>query len=92
MSHVDLSQLIGKKSCTIPCTLFCNKYQILTSILANSGANAFILIDTKCVAKLADFLNALLKELPKPIPIYGYNGLVGRPITSILWIHFQVDR
>ena len=92
MSHIDLSWLVGGKSCTILCTLFCNGYQVLTSVLANSGANAFILIDTKCAAKLADFLNALLEELPKPIPIYRYNGLVGQPITNILQIYFWVDR
>ena len=92
MSHVDLNQLIGGKSCIIPCTLFRNKYQVLTFALANLGTNIFILINTKCAAKLADFLNAFLKKLPKPIPIYRYNGLVGQPITSILWIHFWVNR
>ena len=73
MSHVDLSRLVGGKSCTIPCTLFRNGYQVLTSALADSGANAFALIDTQCAAKLADFLNVPLEELPKLIPIYGYN-------------------
>ena len=77
MSHIDLSWLIGGKSCIILCTLFCNGYQVLTFVLADLGANAFTLINTKCAAKLADFLNALLKKLPKPIPIYRYNGLVG---------------
>jgi Lon protease-like protein len=24
--YINLEQLIGEKSCTIPCTLFCNKY------------------------------------------------------------------
>ncbi len=91
MSHVDLGRLVGGKSCTIPCTLFRNGYQVLTSALADSGANAFALIDTKCAAKLADFLNAPLEELPKPIPIRVYNGQVGQPITSILRIHLRVD-
>jgi len=77
MSHINLSWLIGGKSCTIPYILFCNGYQVLTSALADLGANAFILINTKCAAKLADFLNALLEKLPKPIPICGYNRLVG---------------
>jgi hypothetical protein len=44
--YVDLGRLIGGKSCTIPCTLFHNKYQVLTSALADFGANAFTLIDT----------------------------------------------
>jgi len=92
MSHINLSQLVEEKSCTISCILFCNGYQMLTSASADLEANAFTLIDTKCAAKLADFLNAPLKELPKPIPIHGYNGLIGQPITNILQIHLQVDR
>ena len=74
MSHVDLGRLVGGRSCTIPCTLFRNRYQVLTSALADSGANALALIDTQCAVKLADFLNAPIKELPKLIPIYRYSG------------------
>jgi len=92
ISHVDLSQLVSEKSCTIFCTLFHNGYQVLTSVLADLGVNAFTLINTKCAAKLTDFLNALLEELPKPISIYRYNRLVGQPITNILQIYLWVDR
>ena len=92
MSHVNLSRLVGRRSCTILCTLFCNKYQVLTSALANSRANAFTLINTKYAIKLADFLNAPLEELPKPIPIHGYNGQTGQPITSILQIHLYINK
>ena len=55
MLYVDLSWLVGGKSCTILCILFCNGYQVLIFVLADLGANAFILINTKYVAKLADF-------------------------------------
>ena len=44
--YINLRRLIGGKSCTIPYTLFRNKYQVLTSALADSRANAFTLIDT----------------------------------------------
>ena len=91
MSHVDLSRLVGGKSCTIPYTLFRNGYQVLTFALADLGVNAFILINTKCAVKLADFLNIPLEELLTPIPIHRYNGQVGQPITSILRIHLRVD-
>jgi hypothetical protein len=46
MLYINLGQLIGGKSCTIPCTLFYNKYQVLTSALADSKANTFTLMDT----------------------------------------------
>jgi len=44
--YINLGQLVSGRSCTIPYTLFCNGYQVLTSALANSRANAFALIDT----------------------------------------------
>jgi hypothetical protein len=44
--YINLGRLISGKSCTIPCTLFYNKYQVLTSALADSKVNAFTLIDT----------------------------------------------
>ena len=71
--YVNLSRLVSRKSCTIPYTLFRNKYQVLTSALADLGVNTFALINTKCAIKLANFLNVPLEELPKPIPIYKYN-------------------
>jgi len=74
MLYVNLGWLVSRRSYTIPYTLFYNGYQVLTSALANSGANAFALIDTQCAIKLAEFFNAPLKELPKPVPIRGYNG------------------
>ena len=76
MLYINLKQLISGKSCTIPYTLFCNKYQVLTSALTDSRVNAFTLIDTQYAIKLANFLNILIEDLPKPIPIYGYNGWV----------------
>jgi len=46
ISHINLGRLVSGRSCTIPYTLFCNRYQVLTSTLANSRVNAFALIDT----------------------------------------------
>jgi len=37
-----------------------------------------------CAIKLANFLNIPIKELPKLIPIYGYNRQKRPPITTIL--------
>ena len=73
MSHINLGRLVSRKSYTIPYTLFRNKFQVLTSTLANLEVNTFTLINTKCAIKLANFLNTPLEELPKPIPIRGYN-------------------
>ncbi len=71
--YVNLSSLVGKRSCIILYTLFCNRYQVLISALANLKVNAFVLIDIKCAIKLVNFLNIPLEELPKPILIHKYN-------------------
>ena len=41
--------------------------------------------------KLSEFLNSLLETLETPIPVKGYNGNVGTPITSLLQAHLRVD-
>ena len=82
--EVDLSQLLGGKSFTTLCTLFRNRCRVDTTTLANSRANAFALLDTKGARKISEFLNTLLEILERPVPIKGYNGQIGKPITSIL--------
>ena len=91
MSEVDLSQLMGGKSFTIHCTLLCNGYGVNTTALADTGANAFALLDTKCAMKLSEFLNSPLETFETPIPVKGYNGNIGTPITSLLQAHLRVD-
>ena len=91
MSHINLGWLVSRRSCTISYTLFYNRYQVLTSTLANSRVNALTLINTQYAIKLADFLNIPIKELPKLIPIYRYNGQIGLPITTILRIYLRVN-
>ena len=91
MSEVDLSRLIGGKSFTIPCILSRNGYRVKTTALADSGANAFTLLDAKCAQKISKFLNTPFKKLERPIPVKGYNGQTGKPITSILQIYLSVD-
>jgi hypothetical protein len=91
MSEVDLSQLLGGKSFTVPCTLFRNGYGVTTTALADSGANAFALLDTKCAKKISKFLNTPMETLEKPIPVKGYDGQVGTPITIVLRTHFRIN-
>jgi len=67
MSNVDLSQLVGGKSCSIPYTIFRNRFQVFSSALADTRANAFTLIDTKCARKLSEYLATPFKKLPRPI-------------------------
>lgn len=92
MSEVDLSQLLGRKSFTVQCTLSRNRCGVNTTALANSGANAFALLNTRCAKKISEFLNTLAETLEKPVLVKGYNRQTGKPITSILQIHLQVNK
>ena len=91
MLDIDLSWLMGGKSFTILCTLSRNGCRVNTTALADSGANAFALLDTKCAGKVSEFLNTPIETLEKPIPVKGYNGRVGKPITSMLRLHLRVN-
>ena len=91
MSEVNLSQLMDRKSFIIPCTLSCNGCGVDTTALADSGANAFALLDTACAEKVSEFLNTPLETLERPVPVRGYNRQMGNPITLILQIHLQVN-
>jgi hypothetical protein len=84
MLEVDLSQLLGGKSFTILCTLFRNGYRVTTTALANSRANAFALLNTKCANRIAEFLDTPMETLDKLILVKGYNGQMGTPIASVL--------
>jgi predicted aspartyl protease len=91
MSDVDLSRLMDGRSFTVPCTLSHNGNGVDTAALADTGANAFILVDTQCATRIADFLNVPLEGLPRLIPVKGYNGQRGSPITQMLRMHLRVD-
>ena len=92
MSEVDLSWLMGGKSFTIRCTLSRNGYGVNTTALADTRANAFALLNTRCIVKLSEFLNTPLEPLENPIPIKGYNRNTSTPITLVLQTHFKVNR
>ena len=88
---IDLSWLIDRKSFTILYILSCNGCEVKTTTLANSKANAFTLLSVKCAKKLSKFLNTPFEKLERPIPVKGYNGQSGTPITSMLRLHLCVD-
>jgi hypothetical protein len=82
-----LSQLLDRKSFTILCTLSCNRYRVKTTALADSGTNVFVLLNTKCVKKISEFLNNLLEILERPVLVKEYNRQIDKLIISILQIY-----
>jgi hypothetical protein len=82
---------MGEKSFTVLCTLSWNGCRVTTTALADTRANAFALLNTKCARKVSEFLNTLLETLERPVPVKGYNGQMGEPITSALRIHLRIN-
>lgn len=83
---------MGGKSFTIPCILSRNGNGVKTTALADTGANAFALIDTACAQKLSEFLDEPLETLQSPVPLRGFDGHRATPITQVLRCHLNVDQ
>ena len=92
MSNIDLSQLVGGKSCTILCHIFKNGSRVSSFALADTGANVLALIDTRSAQVTSQFLSIPIECLPNPIVVQGFNRADAAPITSFLCVHVCVDK
>jgi hypothetical protein len=79
-----LSQLVGGLYLTVPCTIVHNRYTVKLNVLADSGANGFVFINTFYTINIAKFLNVKAQRLPRPINVKGYDRKAGSAITYIL--------
>jgi hypothetical protein len=79
-----LSQLVGGPYLTVPCTIVHNEYVVKLNVLADSGANGFVFIDTLCAIDIAKFLNVKAQRLSCLINVKGYDRKAGSAITYIL--------
>ena len=82
---------MGGKHLTTLCKLSKNGYSVTTSTLIDSGANGFVFIDTLCAVDLAKFFGLRTERLPHEVPVRGYDGIAGDPITHFLRLHLTVD-
>ena len=92
MSNVDLSRLVGGKSCTVLCNIFNNGSRVSSFALADTRANAWALIDTRSAQAVSQFLSIPIERLPNPIVVRGFNGVDAPPITSFLQLYVCIDR
>ena len=83
---------MGGKHLTVSCTLAKNGYGVISQALIDSGANGFVFIDTCCAVDIAKFLGLKTQRLPRAVPVKGYDGQRGQPVTHYLRLHLSVDR
>jgi hypothetical protein len=88
---IDLSQLLGGKQFTVPCNLVFNGYGFKTSALADTGANAYILISTKFAQQLSCFFPLPIYTLPTPIAVRGFDGESNQDATQYIVLHLHID-
>jgi predicted aspartyl protease len=86
-----LRELLGGASLTTPCTLSKNGYDVTSNALIDSGANGFIFVNTRLAVELSKYLDVRIKKLAHSIPITGYNGEAGNPISYMLRLNITVD-
>jgi len=92
LKEIDLSQLIGGKHFTVPCTVSQNGYRVNSTALINTGVNGFAFINTAYIINVAKFLNIKATLLEKPVQVKGYNGQASKPVTHILKLHISLNR
>ena len=87
-----MSQLVGGKHFTVPCTLAYNGYRVRTSALADSGANGLVFIDSKFAADLVKFLGAKIIPLATPCSVKGFDGKPGKSATQAIILNLGINR
>jgi len=92
MRYLDLTKLLGGESLTTRVTLTKNGLAYKVSALLDSGANGYYFIDYSLLKSLSFFLHPLIQRLPTSIPIKGYNGASGTPITHYTLLNLTVDK
>lgn len=92
MGHLDISKLLGGEHLTTFCTLSKNGFCHKIPGLLDSGANGYAFIDDNLLKNISSFLKPFISPLPNPIPVKGYNGTRGTPITHYCFLNLTVDR
>ena len=68
-----------------------NGYGVSIPALVDTGANGFIFIDVGCAITVANFLGSKVVRLNEKVPVRGYDGRAGQPITHVIIMDLEVD-
>ncbi|KAK6581620.1 hypothetical protein PZA11_006311 [Diplocarpon coronariae] len=92
MRYLDLRNLLGGDSMTKRILLSKNGISYKVSALIDTGANGYALIDSALLKSLSSFLKPLIRILPVPFPVKGYNGSRGSTITYYILLNLCIDQ
>jgi transposase InsO family protein len=77
---------------TVSCTLSKNGIAHQLPGLIDSGANGYAFVDGTLLKSVSRFFKPFISPLPSPIPVKGYNGQNGAPITHYAVLNLTIDR
>lgn len=91
LGELDLSQLIDGQGFNVDSQIAYNGISILMTILADTGANGYLFIDTQWAIEMAKFFGIPTKQLSKLISMKGYNNQPGTAITHTITCHLLIE-
>jgi predicted aspartyl protease len=91
LCEVDLSQLLGGDSFTLPCTISSNGLGIKTRTLIDIGANGYAFIDTDFAATATRFLDTKIQRLLTACNVRGFDGKLAQLITDYMELTMLID-
>lgn len=91
MRYLDVTQILGGDTMTSSCVLSKAGIGYRVSALIDTGANGYAFIDQSLLKLLTRMLVPFIQSLPHSIPIKGYNGISGQPITHFVHLILTID-
>src|SRR4051794_29440352 len=91
MNEIDFSQLIGGEPFTFPCTIINNGIGVTFNSLADTEANAFLVMNKEFLQQLTARLDIPLKKLNQRISITGYDGRSRQYATEYAKLSLLID-
>jgi len=88
---LDLQQLLGGSSFTVPSAIACHGYAVSIDSLVDTGANGQIFIDADLAVDLARTWNRKLYKLPFTCGTRTFDGKPGPELSHVILLHFHLD-
>ena len=87
-----MNSLVGGKQLVFNCLVYANGRSIPLSVMVDTGANGYAFMNRKTARMARKLLNLTHTELPKPIPVTGFDDNQKHQLTHVTKAHLCIDR
>ena len=87
---INLRNILTVTSFAMPCKIAFNGYTVAVEALIDTGANAYVIIDTYLAKAFRDRTGAPRDNMEK-IHLGGFDGKKSQNIDKITWAHLHID-